>query len=180
MVDYLKEWRRKIAAEKRVPAYIVMHDATLADLCRKQPRNLRELHGVTGIGSSKAQLYGESILAALAAFRSGARAEQQPPRATSPVEETLVMLGGGKTLAEIAQARGRRVETVVSTVALLVEQGRVRFREDWIPAARLRSIDEAIARLGAARFKPLRDALPVEVPSEEIRLVLAARKHSAA
>jgi ATP-dependent DNA helicase RecQ len=116
----------------------------------------------------------------VAAYRSGARAERRTAQVASPVEETLALLAEGRTLAQIAQARGRRLEAVVSTVALLVEQGRVPFREDWIPAARLRQIDEAIARLGGDRFKPLRDALPVEIPSEEIRLVLAARKYTRA
>ena len=40
-----------------------------------------------------------------------------------------------------------------------VEQVRVAFREDWIPAGRLRQISEVIGRLGGDRFKPIRDAL---------------------
>jgi ATP-dependent DNA helicase RecQ len=180
MIEYFKEWRRTIAAAKKVPAYVVMHDATLVDLCRKKPRTLRELMGVSGIGSSKAQLYGESIIAALAEFQAGARAERRTTQVSSPVEETLAMLAEGRTLASIAQARGRRLETIVNTVALLVEQGRVSFREDWIPAERLRQISEAIGRLGGDRFKPLRDALPAEIPAEEIRLVLAGRKRAGA
>jgi ATP-dependent DNA helicase RecQ len=180
MIEYFKEWRRTIAATKKVPAYVVMHDATLVDLCQKKPRSLRELLGVSGIGSSKAQLYGESIIAAIAEFQAGARAQRQTTQVSSPVEETLAMLSEGRTLASVAQARGRRLETVVSTVALLVEQGRVSFREDWIPAARLYQIRDTIARLGGDRFKPIRDALPPEIPSEEIRLVLAARKRAGA
>jgi len=61
--ERLREWRRAKAKEKSVPAYVVMHDTTLDDLCLKQPRNLVELLRVTGIGGKKAELYGAAILA---------------------------------------------------------------------------------------------------------------------
>ena len=63
-----------MAQRSQVPAYIVLSDAALEDLCRKQPTNLRELLSVTGIGERKAELYGRDIFAVLEAFHNGARA----------------------------------------------------------------------------------------------------------
>jgi ATP-dependent DNA helicase RecQ len=74
LVDYLREWRRGVAARDKFPAYVVMHDATIDDLCRKLPRTHAELLHVFGIGERKAQTYGAQILAALEAYRKGARA----------------------------------------------------------------------------------------------------------
>ena len=42
--------RREIAAEHAVPAYVVLHDATLRELARLRPRLFEELRGVRGLG----------------------------------------------------------------------------------------------------------------------------------
>jgi ATP-dependent DNA helicase RecQ len=72
--DYLKQWRREMAKQQNTAAFIVMHDSTLDALCVKQPRTLRELQGIPGIGERKIELYGREILGALERFRNGARA----------------------------------------------------------------------------------------------------------
>jgi ATP-dependent DNA helicase RecQ len=61
--ERLREWRRATAKQKSVPAYVVMHDTTLDELCLKQPHNLAQLLQITGIGAKKAELYGAEILA---------------------------------------------------------------------------------------------------------------------
>ena len=76
--EYLREWRRRLAQRNNVPAYIVLHDTALDDLCRKRPRSLAELLRVTGIGERKAELYGSEIFAVLEAFDRGARATPKP------------------------------------------------------------------------------------------------------
>lgn len=66
--DYIREWRREMSKEQGVPAYIVMHDTSLEDLCRRRPTSLAELLGVSGFGERKTELYGQSILEALGRF----------------------------------------------------------------------------------------------------------------
>ncbi len=76
----------------QVPAYVVLSDASLMDLCRKRPSNLRELLTVTGIGERKAELYGREIFAAFEAFKNGARAAVREAAQASPAEETIRLL----------------------------------------------------------------------------------------
>jgi len=172
LVDFLKEWRRRTAQRAAVPAYVVLSDASLEDLCRKRPSNLRELLRVFGFGERKAEMYGSEIFAALEAFRNGARAERQE-RQASPAEETTALLAEGKSLEEIARIRGRRLSTVVEVVVGLVAEGRVEYRMDWVGEARHNEIAEAVRRLGADRLKTLKDSLPPDVTYEELRLVVA-------
>jgi superfamily II DNA helicase RecQ len=40
LAEYLREWRRNMARENKVPAYIILHDSTLEELCRRRPANL--------------------------------------------------------------------------------------------------------------------------------------------
>src|SRR5207253_4553261 len=60
--DALKEWRRKLAKEMAVPAYVVLHDSTLDALCRQQPRHTADLLDVPGIGERRAARFGTQIL----------------------------------------------------------------------------------------------------------------------
>ena len=62
----LREWRAGKARELGVPAYVVLHDRTLAELAALRPRTQGELLNVPGIGLAKAERYGEALLDVLA------------------------------------------------------------------------------------------------------------------
>jgi ATP-dependent DNA helicase RecQ len=61
----LKDHRAEIAKKKQLPAYVVAHDKSLADLVKKKPRTLGELEGVYGFGPSRIEQYGEGFLAVI-------------------------------------------------------------------------------------------------------------------
>ncbi|MNL39968.1 ATP-dependent DNA helicase RecQ [compost metagenome] len=67
--EALRRWRTAAAREHGVPAYVIFHDATLAELARSAPESLDELAEVPGIGASKLERYGEEILETLRAVR---------------------------------------------------------------------------------------------------------------
>ena len=173
LVEYFKEWRWATAQRAAVPAYIVLNDASLEDLCRKQPATVAELLAVTGIGERKAELYGDEIFAAFMAYRNGARAALRAAPKSPPAEETLGLLAEGRTFAEIAQIRGRQVSTVVTMVADLVEKGELEYRLEWVGEERHRQIEEVTRRLGTQYLKPLHEALPAEITYDQIKLVVA-------
>jgi ATP-dependent DNA helicase RecQ len=83
--EYLREWRRAAAKQQGVPAFVVMHDFALDEVCRKRPTSIPELLNISGFGEYKAALYGPRIFEALEQFRNGARATpldgtETPPR----------------------------------------------------------------------------------------------------
>jgi ATP-dependent DNA helicase RecQ len=61
--EALKAWRAGVAREHNLPAYVVFHDATLAEMARIAPATLDELATISGVGTKKLQAYGEQILA---------------------------------------------------------------------------------------------------------------------
>jgi DNA helicase-2/ATP-dependent DNA helicase PcrA len=63
----LRTWRRERAKADGVPAFVVLHDSTLAALADRRPRTSAELAAVPGIGPAKLDRYGDDLLAALAA-----------------------------------------------------------------------------------------------------------------
>jgi ATP-dependent DNA helicase RecQ len=63
----LKAWRAEVAREHNLPAYIVFHDAALAEMARARPSTLDDLAGISGVGARKLAAYGEEILRVLSA-----------------------------------------------------------------------------------------------------------------
>jgi ATP-dependent DNA helicase RecQ len=62
----LKAWRAEVAKSHNLPAYVVFHDATLAEMAREAPATLDALGGISGVGGKKLQAYGEDLLRVLA------------------------------------------------------------------------------------------------------------------
>ena len=62
LFERLKAWRLAEARTQSVPAFVILHDKTLADIARRRPRNLAGLGSVSGIGAKKLERYGPAIV----------------------------------------------------------------------------------------------------------------------
>ena len=171
--EYLREWRRTTAKEQGVPAFVVLHDTTLEEICCRRPTSIADLLNITGIGERKAEVYGKGILAALERYGGGARASAVPEKMTAPALETMRLLAAGNSFEDIAKIRGRQMSTVVNAVANLVERGDLEFQPAWIDRNKQAVIEAACGKLGINGLKPLKDSLPPEITYDEIRLVVA-------
>jgi ATP-dependent DNA helicase RecQ len=66
LVAELKAWRARRAREDGVPAFVVLHDATLHDLAARRPVSPAGLAAVKGLGPAKLERYGDELLEVLA------------------------------------------------------------------------------------------------------------------
>jgi DNA helicase-2/ATP-dependent DNA helicase PcrA len=64
-ITALKSWRLERSKRDEVPAYVILHDATLRAIAEQNPQDERELAGISGIGPAKLEKYGDEILRAL-------------------------------------------------------------------------------------------------------------------
>jgi ATP-dependent DNA helicase RecQ len=67
LFDRLKTWRLAQAREQGVPAYVILHDATLAEIARQRPDSLAGLGAIGGIGERKLDRYGAGLLEVIGA-----------------------------------------------------------------------------------------------------------------
>jgi uncharacterized protein YpbB len=118
-------------------------------------------------------VYGDAILQVLREFDGGKHAPAPVEHKQSAAEETLRMLGQGKTLEEIAQVRDRQVATIVSTVATLIESGRVELRPEWISPGAQPHIEQACTKVGAERLAEIKAIVPAFISYNDVRLVVA-------
>ena len=61
-IEALREWRRAEAARRAVPAFVILHDRTLAAVAMARPATLSALAAIPGIGPAKLEAYGQAIL----------------------------------------------------------------------------------------------------------------------
>ncbi|MDZ5460172.1 DNA helicase RecQ [Azohydromonas lata] len=61
----LKAWRAEVAREHGLPAYVIFHDATLAQMAAECPDSLQALGHISGVGAKKLEAYGREILRVL-------------------------------------------------------------------------------------------------------------------
>jgi len=67
LFERLRAWRLERARADEVPAYVVLHDATLHELAAAKPTSPRDLEDVKGFGPAKLERYGDDVLAVIAA-----------------------------------------------------------------------------------------------------------------
>jgi superfamily II DNA helicase RecQ len=59
----LRQWRNDRAKQDQVPAYVIMRNVQVAEICRALPRTLEALRAIDGVGEGTVGKYGKDILA---------------------------------------------------------------------------------------------------------------------
>jgi ATP-dependent DNA helicase RecQ len=63
--EALRACRQELANEHNVPAYVIFHDKTLHEMLAYRPRTASEMLGISGVGQTKLDRYGERFLSVL-------------------------------------------------------------------------------------------------------------------
>ncbi|HQO29832.1 MAG TPA: DNA helicase RecQ, partial [Accumulibacter sp.] len=66
LLNRLRRWRSGKAQAQGIPAYMILHDQTLVGIAEARPDSLPALLSIAGIGTVRAQRYGEELLAIVA------------------------------------------------------------------------------------------------------------------
>lgn len=168
--ELLRSRRQQLADEQGVPAYMIFHDATLAEMVENQPENLAQLANISGVGERKLADYGEAFLDVLNEFRSLKDSSQSDTE-----EETLQLFRGGMDVAAIAAHRNLKETTIYNHLARGIECDEVALTDVvTLQSHQLEAIRFAIEQCdGGKRLKPVFDALEGEYPYEILRCVRA-------
>ncbi|THD52894.1 MAG: DNA helicase RecQ [Bradyrhizobium sp.] len=70
LVGALRAWRSEVARKRSVPAYVVLHDATIDGIAASRPMTLHQLRDIAGIGDKKLEHYGDELIALVKANRT--------------------------------------------------------------------------------------------------------------
>ena len=127
----LKEWREAVAAEKGVELYEVLPTRSLLEIVHFLPQNLAALKKIKGIGDFKIKQFGAELRDKIQAYckENKIEVDQLPEISVEKQVKTdtkllsLEMFKLGKTMDEIAQARGFLRTTIEGHLASFVGLG---------------------------------------------------------
>ena len=167
--EALRALRLALARQAAVPPYVVMHDAVLKEIVGALPATLEELRQVKGLGVRKIGLYGNQILALVAAHTGRAAPEVRSAfdggfgPLNSTVLVTLELLRGGATPDEIAGQRNLSPNTVHEHLSRAISGGLIALHAVVaLSAAEIGAIEAAFQQQPDAaqvKLKPVFEAL---------------------
>ena len=62
LFEALRDKRRELAQESKVPPYVIFHDSVLRDMAAIKPGSLAQLGTISGVGERKLEAYGDAFL----------------------------------------------------------------------------------------------------------------------
>ena len=62
LFEALRERRLALSREHGVPAYVIFHDATLAEMVQRRPVSIASMADISGVGERKLEAYGEAFV----------------------------------------------------------------------------------------------------------------------
>jgi ATP-dependent DNA helicase RecQ len=189
LFEALRELRRQLALERRVPPYVIFSDATLRELARVRPSSLEKMRLVYGVGDAKLRDFGHAFWQLVdrhctdhALSRDNRSA---PPRTVEPRRPSSDRPNPQRELAfdffrrrtpldEVARQTGRARNTVIEYLCDFLREVRPPPSiTAWVSEERYQHIARAARQVGTDRLKPIYLALGEKVPYDEIRLVVA-------
>jgi ATP-dependent DNA helicase RecQ len=189
LFDDLRQWRRGVATERKIPPFTVMHDTTLMELARARPTTVDGMRRVSGIGEKRLADFGTVLAARIADYSRSHDLSTNSfasPAAKSPIvrraqskskgaarDAAFLMFQQQRTVEEAATVAARAVSTVREYLEEFITERRPKSIDAWIAPAVYRRVSEAAAEAENGRLKPIYEKLGGEVPYEEIRLVMA-------
>ena len=114
----LKAMRAQLAAEAKMPAYIIFGDNTLRDLCVKQPADMEALLECSGIGRAKQQRYGKRILEEIRKYREELPEGSDPSQPITAAKIEPKALKGSDMLSKLIRYNSGKLTAVDEELTL--------------------------------------------------------------
>ncbi|MFZ2341207.1 MAG: helix-turn-helix domain-containing protein [Bacteroidales bacterium] len=180
LLRLLKDWRNRKARETTLPHYMILPQKTMVTLANLVPQSSRALRQVKGMGTKKAEKYGEELLDIIVSYCTEENIEAPEITITEKKREKKVkeetkkisysLFREGKTIQQIAEERGLSVTTIEGHLAYYVGRGEIPVGE---------FVSQEIADLIAGHFEgtdefrigPVKEALGDKVSWSDIRFV---------
>ncbi len=172
LFELLREKRRELAAEEKVPPYVIFSDKTLIGMASAYPRSYESLMQIHGIGSRKIEKYGDIILTTIKNYCAdndiAADAEIISP--VMPVQHEYLriprhiqigeMYNSGISIREIEENEGIKRQTIISNLNKYIEDGYPLKQQGLLSllpedSGLLASILDEFEKLGTDYLKPV-------------------------
>ena len=100
LLQALQRLRYEISGKERIAASTLFPDATLQEICRKLPRDKKQLAGIEGMGVFRANRYGDEVLKLIEQYAPAQTARKEQSGADKPARKTKKAPKGPGAFAE--------------------------------------------------------------------------------
>ncbi|MPQ33028.1 DNA helicase RecQ [Clostridium estertheticum] len=185
LFEILRSLRKEISEREKVPPYIVFADSALREMSEYFPVNEKEMLNIKGVGESKLNKYGEEFIQVIKKYMNennieikteilyneedGGKTEsaiERDPKNEDKVPSYIItynMYKDGKSIEEIISERKLKSLTVQEHIFKCAAEGFDVNLDDFIPKNQEALILEVIAKIGAAKLRPIKEELPEEI-----------------
>ena len=126
----LKDLRKKVSKDKKVPPFVIFQDASLQDMCVQYPITKKELQAIVGVGLGKAQRFGGPFVELIQKYVT----DNDIERAQDMVVKSVAKKSGLKVdiitsidrklrLQDIASSKGMEYEELITEIETIVASG---------------------------------------------------------
>lgn len=130
LVKILRDLRKKVAIEKKVPPFVVFQDPSIEDMAINYPCDIEELKNIVGVGAGKAMKFGKPFVAAITKYVE----ENNIERPQDFVVKSMVNKSGLKVyiiqsidrkipIEDIADSKGKSIDHVIEEIEGIVLSG---------------------------------------------------------
>lgn len=130
LYSMLKDLRKKVAKEKKVPPYIVFQDPSLEEMAIKYPIDIEELSKITGVSESKARRYGKPFTDLIEKYVEENEIERPDDFVVKSVPNKSTMkiyiiqsIDRKANLEDIARAKGITQDELIKEIENIVYSG---------------------------------------------------------
>jgi len=130
LYDLLVDLRKRISKQNNIPPFVIFQEPSLKDMCFQYPITLEELTNCAGVGTGKAQRYGEPFIELITTYVE----ENNIDRPQDLVVKSLINKSGLKVqliqnidrklpLEDIGRAQGKSMDEVIEEIEAIVSSG---------------------------------------------------------
>ena len=186
LFEELHGLRRRLAAERGVPPYVIFNDVALQQMAYYLPQSHESFSLISGVGKTKLEQLGDTFIAAVGSYaRQHGLVERSIPitrrnrrqrteRKVSTYETTRQLLEQGLSIKQVAQKRDLTEGTVVKHLERLVESNLDIDIRSLLAPDRFEEIRRAFEETDGTLFSPVKELLGDEYSYDEIRVVWIA------
>ncbi len=189
LFERLRSLRKRLADEQDVPPYVIFTDSSLRLMAQQKPGTLEAFGTISGVGRQKLSRYGEDFVAEICAYceengipiqaadsgvtpNTALKADEKLAP-SSTYFETLRLHQQGLSPFQIAETRKLTLRTVIDHLSRLLEDVQDVDLDGLVDPERQEPIVRAIATVGDASLKTIREHLNDAYEYDEIKLVRA-------
>lgn len=182
LLKLLKDWRNTVAIEHAVEPYLILQQKVMTEIVNELPRSLKALAKINGIGSKKIKSFGEDIINIVTEYCIDNQIDDTVDAVIQEVEvplpkkkidskiQSLLLFQEGKTVQEIALARGFVVSTIEEHLGSFIGTGEIKI-EELMPEKQINHITDYFLKASDLSLTTAKIALEDAYSYSQLRFV---------